>query len=801
MATKTQTSNTAQKAATPESPLDKALRARGERIFEIDSRNRFAEDMAWYAAALFYQLKQWIRPSNNRWEMVKQDTKKPIPMPVSDYFSKTINANANSLGAAIPEMIAAPNDQSSDTRRAALSAENAFDEMDKESGMEILNPILAKHCVLWGLGCTKETVDMSEATGMTSLPNVGLSAQTVKICPNCGYMAVGDSSGQPGASPAQSIPGLAMPAASAQPPLMPQALMQPTAANSNPLDASGAQDTCPDCGSPLQTETLNNIEPGQNQQFPQGKICTEIIPILEMYLPRNCRDANLAKRRTHRYRKPKEEAEDLYPDAGDLPVDSKRDVSQFYVESLQGLVMGVAQSDNMVSFTEIWADWSQLDKDTRDAIEEEWGNEPSQVIGYDGMTRFEAAKRYGIYWIYVSNKVLVKSENPWDGKSCFTFYPWEKDPGSPYPKGLAVPLMPKQRQLNRLDCLMELSEQTNSVGKLMAPLSQMSNFKPTGNPVDVYWYDDKDGKEKPTFILPQPYSAALPAKRMAIINDFKELGYTQGVSQGDNPGGGVSSFRGIAYLGAKAEENIQTQRFLWEQGHKLRKELLLVMVRKVWDAPRKARVAGFNGKYGMMELTGDSLMGDFGIDVVKGSSRPKTREEKLNALQIAAQSGLVDMQDPQNRDFALNELGLTECDQADHYNYEKFDRDLQVLKRGQVPFEVPAQKWDVWVKGLGNYQLTEEFESLDPAIQSGLLQYFQYCSDKLAAVTQGKPPDPMAFNRAFANAAGGNGPGGGAPGAGPSALSGIPGQTEGPGQAEMAAQNQGAALASHVGAT
>jgi hypothetical protein len=47
---------------------------------------------------------------NNRWEIVKQDPKKPIPMPVSDYFLEDHQRERQQPGAAIPEMIATPND-------------------------------------------------------------------------------------------------------------------------------------------------------------------------------------------------------------------------------------------------------------------------------------------------------------------------------------------------------------------------------------------------------------------------------------------------------------------------------------------------------------------------------------------------------------------------------------------------------------------------------------------------------------------------------------------------------------------
>src|ERR1043166_7998178 len=107
-----------------------------------------------------------------------------------------------------------------------------------------------------------------------------------------------------------------------------------------------------------------------------------------------------------------------------------------------------------------------------------------------------------------------------------------------------------------------------------------------------------------------------------------------------------------------------------------------------------------------------------------------------------------------------------------------------------MPFESPFQKWDIWVKVLGMYTLTEQFEELDPAIQHGILMYCQYCSDKLAAVTQGVPPDPMAANRALAAAIHGGGD--------QNPLSGVPGQTQQPGNVEAAVQNQGNAFANKV---
>jgi hypothetical protein len=53
------------------------------------------------------------------------------------------------------------------------------------------------------------------------------------------------------------------------------------------------------------------------------------------------------------------------------------------------------------------------------------------------------------------------------------------------------------------------------------------------------------------------------------------------------------------------------------------------MTRKIWDEPRKAKVAGFNNRFGMQELSGADLQGDYGIDVLKDSSKPKLGRKNL----------------------------------------------------------------------------------------------------------------------------------------------------------------------------
>ncbi len=730
-----------QKQPKPVSPMDEKLINWGDKVFKQDSRNRFAEDREWYQAALFDQLKQWLMIRNNRWAPIEQNANKPVPMPVTNHFSKTINANANSLGAMIPDMVAISGDSSNVNRRAAEAAENSFAEMDKESGMNEQNPRLAKQVVLWGIGCAKETVD---TTQNEQIPSISLSQASIGSCAACGYMGVSD----------------------------------------------GQQTTCPQCGMPMETSQDSEPMVGDMQSFPTGRLCTEIVPIFEIYLPRDCRDPNLAKRVTHRFRKSLSKAKQLFPDVKDFPVDSNREIPQFYVDSLRSLVMSSGDEKDLVCFTEIWCDWDELDEEVQDAIEAEWGNVPSNVIGYEGMSKLQAAQKYGMYFIYVKGVICAKGENSWDGRKCFTFFLWQKDVASAYPKGLSAEIIPLQKRLNRTDSLMELGMMTNGVGKWIIPNTQQNTSKITGSPADILWFDPiGDGKTAPQFVLPHPYGMEIVNYRQSIIQDFRDLGYTEGVGTGDS--GGVKSFRGIAYLGQKQQENIQTQVSLWEHSHVLRKELILIMAKKIWDEPRKAKVAGYNGRFGMKQLSGEDLTGDFGIEVVKGSSQPKTAQEKLQAIQMGVQGGLYNPQDPKVRDFVSNTLGLNDLDMTDHLNYVKADRDLEKLKQGIQPFEVPSMKWDILLKAIGDFMLTEEFEEMDQGAQQSMQMYFQYVSDKLSAITQGVPPNPMAMQQqrmAAALQGGGQNPLGAAPGAAQ------------PGQVEKAAGAQGSQIAGSLGA-
>ena len=715
MPTPNTTEAQALEAGTGSGDLESALLSFSRLKYQDLSRNRFAEEREWYEEALFYQRRQWLKwdSSNKRWSMVKQDPNKPRPMPVTNHFARTINAVANQLASGAPKVSGIPLDDSDRNRRGAEFAEQACRAIDKESGFRILTPLLGKHTTLWGMGVTWDSYDCSAGTGTVSVPDYQLGSSTQLGCLNCGNVA--DMGPAMAAQPGSQAPGQ-------------------------------QEAPCPACGD-YQTVSWQSqaIQQTTVKQFSKGKIVTEICPVFEVFLPRDCQNPNLSPIVVRRRRLPLGRARRRWKRAEDIQADQKQEVHEIYLEALRSLVNYNYMHDQTAesaTFTETWADWDELPEKLQEALEAAVesgqmglgdGDEPpktgdglnfnpdesgpgnakpgsaeqkgeggvsgtaeesEELSEEDAEEDFEAPDgqldpleqlhQWGIFVIEGGGKIVDWGINPIEGKKPATFWLWEVDPANVYPKGLGVDLVPLQKRLNRIDSLMELGAMSNSAGKWIWPTTQTTK-SPTGSPSDVIEYDPiGDGKIAPQFVQPSPFAMHCFQLRAMILQDFQAIGMTNGIQQGLNPSG-QSSFRGIAYLGAKAAEQISTQRFLWETAAQLRYEKCLILARRNWTEERKVKVAGFNGRWGMRTVLGEQLDADYLIEIRPDSSRPQSLEEKEQMFQMLLEGGLVDPTDAATREYIIDQANLDNVNLVNHLQYLKAERDLDNLVAGNIP--------------------------------------------------------------------------------------------------------------------
>ncbi len=773
-----------------------ALVAWGELKFREDALGRDAEEREWQEEALFFQRRQWLNwnEGDRRYTQIKPDKRKPRPMPVSNYFAKTINANANQLGAELVKVTATPRTDDPDTRRAADYAEMAKDALDIETGIKFLNPLLAKHCALWGTGVTKETIDTSE--DQEALDEQEVEATKVVGCLDCGQIN-------------ELEPG-----------------------QMNDEEFGQQQIPCPDCGS-TQTANWTRQQAVSTSSYVsgKGKIKTEVRPIFEIYLPRDVQNGNLSYRVIHRYRRPLSAARRAWGErseslTSDDPATNTSETRLDILRTLSSYTFAERVNAETATITEIWSLWDYLpkrlqeviaaefkqqDSDTEEPENAEFNNQPSSndqgnpsPVAMGDSQELEQIKRCGLFFIYSQGVMLQWGANPnidpdtGEHHNPFTFFHWDLDPASVYPKGIGADLVPLQKRLNRIDSLIELGMMSNGAGKWLWPTTQNNMKPPNGDPSDVIMYDPiGDGKVAPEFVQPQPFTPGVWQLRAAILQDFQQLGLTLGVQSGD--AGNQSSFRGIAYLGAKASEQLNTQRFLWESAHCLRYKKLLAMAKLVWDDERQVKVAGTNGKYLFEAFSGENLRGDYEIDYVPNSSVPKTQDEKIQMLQTLIEGGLVDVSDPSVRQYIYELVNLEGVNLVGELQMRKAERDLESVKRGEMPHESPYQDWNIEFKTVANFTLTEEFEVMDPMLQSFTLAFAEYCNQKVMALQQQQAMQQMAMVAANQPSLGKK-PQGKAADPNNQTLSKIPGVTASPQSSEDAAMSQADQFAHSMGA-
>ena len=739
------------------SSLENALVSYSEALHKDLSKNRFAEEREWYECALFQQRRQWLKwdSSNKRWSMVKQDPNKPRPMPVTNHYAKTINAQANQLGGGKMDFLVIPDDDSDKNRRAAEYAEKAAAAIDRESGFRLQRALLAKHVVLWGVGVTVDYFCPDDSEGTIKVPVIELQQTLASGCMDCGNVAYSDAQ------------------------------------------------ACPQCGSPNQVQWQQAQPQIQEiKQFVQGKIRTEVRPIFEFFFPRDCTNPNLARKSQRKYRKPLSEAKGLWKDKAEkLQAETAQDTPTIYMEALRALVNYnyMHESTNEgVSVVETYVQWDQLPEDLQEKVEAavQAGQDDAgqQIMAPDGeLDPVEQLHKWGIYVVTAATQLMDWGINPHEGETPWTVWQWQMDPANVYAPGLGADLVPLQRRLNRIDSLIELAYMSNAAGKWLWPSTQASS-KPSGSPTDVIEYDPiGDGKNPPTFVQPSPVHQSAHALRAQIKQDFLEIGMTEGVEQGQQPAG-VTAFRGLAYLGAKAAEQISTQRNLFETSGQIRHEKCLKLAKKYWDTPRRVKVAGYNGKWGMSQVMGQDLDGDYTIEVVQGSSRPRTPDEKEQQLQTLIQGGLIDITDPATRDYIYDELRVERVGLTNDLQYRKAERDLDNVIKGKAPLPVPSINMQIASKIVGDFMLTEEFEELEPDAQQRVEGVFNMMQLQIEQTMAAQAQQQMAAqaNAKFAGAAG-KSKGPPEPG-----LNGVPGVSTTPETSGTDAINEGQNLASHL---
>lgn len=270
----------------------------------------------------------------------------------------------------------------------------------------------------------------------------------------------------------------------------------------------------------------------------------------------------------------------------------------------------------------------------------------------------------------------------------FAFAVFEHVGGRIYGRSALSPLIQKQDQLNQLDSLTQMIVQRMANPVWIIPEGAgIDHF--TGDPgLVMKWNPLSAGgtTAKPERIAGENIPATLFQLRQQYLKDIEDLSGAYDILRGQTPTR-VEAFSSLQLLVERSQARF-TSAFA-SRGEMYRKwfAIALELERQFGPRERTLAVLGPNKGYTFQKFQNAQLQGNVTIHIEDGTDVPKTALGERAAIEHAAQLGMIDPADPDQRYTILTKLGLSDL-------VPGLDTHVQTALRVQDEFER-------WVEGGG----------------------------------------------------------------------------------------------------
>lgn len=253
----------------------------------------------------------------------------------------------------------------------------------------------------------------------------------------------------------------------------------------------------------------------------------------------------------------------------------------------------------------------------------------------------------------------------------FTFAQYEHIGGRLYGRSAITPLIQKQDQLNQLDSLVQLIVQRMANPIWIVPEGAgVEQF--SGEPGMVMKYNPlgAGGNAKPEKIEGSEVPASLGILREQLIKDIEELSGAFDIIKGQKPTG-VEAFSALQLLVERSQSRFTS--VFQSRGEMYRKwfAIALELERQFGPDQRTMTMIAPNRGYTFKHFENAQLQGDVSVVIEDGSTMPKTFLGERAAVEQAAQLGILNAQDPDQRQYLLKMFGLTNLTPALSYHVQR----------------------------------------------------------------------------------------------------------------------------------
>lgn len=374
----------------------------------------------------------------------------------------------------------------------------------------------------------------------------------------------------------------------------------------------------------------------------------------------------------------------------------------------------------------------------------------------------------GRMFVVANNVCLYAGESPYEGPELGDWHPysearWEVVPGRFWGKSPLDDATEIQKHINSVDATIILTRKTMAIPQKLIPIG--SGIKPgewTGRPgQEIRWRES--GGAKPETIPPMGVDAQVFAEREQRLEDLKQVTGAIDILKGDRPPG-VNAASALELLYEVGTGKLKPVLNRWKRFIESDQKKQLKLIAKFYKEPRQDFVKILRSKN--KDLPDEAISAFIGMDlydncnviIEAGSNIPKLASaEKANLMQIA-QTGALQLENPENRIEFLDRMGVVgfDVDVGPDVKRAEWENDLLdnlMISPDNRPVvladEVHQTHIDIHLRRVKE----PNFLSLPSQVQQAYMMHIQEHKDyieqalmmqQMQAMSTGMPPAPPA---------------------------------------------------------
>lgn len=231
--------------------------------------------------------------------------------------------------------------------------------------------------------------------------------------------------------------------------------------------------------------------------------------------------------------------------------------------------------------------------------------------------------------------------------------------------------------------------------------------------------------------------------REVLERDFNDISGISEVSRGTLPSASIPAI-GMQLLTEQDDTRIGVMTEQHEHAWAGIGSLILKYVEMGYKLPRKLKIAGKSLEYTVKEVSGEDLMGNTDVIVIRGSTLPGSKTLKRQEILNAYQQGLLgDPLDPKVREKVLGMIEFGDVAEMweDHaLDMAQIRKAIESIEAGIPPQTDEGNNNALWYGELNKYRKGDKFDALDPVKQKILRSTMEEALQWMLQLSNAVPP-------------------------------------------------------------